>query len=101
MQGLVSRLNNLKIVLNGREEAHYRRGTNHHTDTHTFYEATILETSESMRIERGMTTVTIPANTMHTFLSSNNKIIWSLKVSGDISVWPDVDETFDILVRPR
>jgi hypothetical protein len=101
MNGATGRLRNLKITLSGREEAHYRRGTSSYTDQNTFYEVQILETSESSRIERGMITVTIPRNTMHSFKASDNRIIWSLKVTGDIGFWPDVDETFDILVRPR
>jgi hypothetical protein len=95
------RVKNLKITLTGCEEARYRRGTDTHTDKSTFYEAPIIETSDSMRIQQGMATVTIPANTMHSFEADDNKIIWSLKVKGDITLWPDVDEAFDILVRPR
>jgi hypothetical protein len=100
MSGMTGRLRNLKIVLMGREEAHYRRGTTSYTDKNTFYEVQILDTSETSRIERGMTTVTIPRNTMHSFRASDNRIIWSLKLTGEIGFFPDVDETFDILVRP-
>jgi len=101
MTGLVSRLRNLKIVLSGREEAHYRRGTTSYTDKHTFYEVQVAEAQDSMRIERGMTTISIPRNTMHSFTADDNKIIWSLKVTGEIGFFPDVDETFDIIVRPQ
>jgi hypothetical protein len=95
------RLKNLRIVLSGHEEARYRRGTDTHTDKSTFYEAQVIETTDRMRIEQGMTTVTIPQNTMHSFVADDNKIVWSLKVTGEISLWPDVDDTFDIIVRPR
>lgn len=101
MSGMTGRLRNLKIVLRGREEARYRRGTTNYTDNNTFYEVQILETSETSRIERGMTTVTIPRNTMHSFAASDNKIIWALQLTGEIAFFPDVDETFDILVRPQ
>ena len=95
------RLKNLRILLSGREEARYRRGTDHVTDKNTFYETTLTETSDTSRIEQGMATVSIPANTMHSFIADDNKIIWSLSVKGEIGLWPDVDETFDIVVRPR
>jgi hypothetical protein len=101
MSGMVSRLRNLKIVLSGREEAHYRRGTSSYTDKNTFYEVQIAEANDSTRIERGMATISIPRNTMHSFIADDNKIIWSLKVTGEIGFFPDVDETFDILVRPQ
>jgi hypothetical protein len=95
------RLKNLRILLTGREEARYRRGTDSYTDKSTFYEAQLMETSDSMRIQQGMVTVSIPANTMHSFVADDNKIIWSLQVKGEIGLWPDVDDTYDILVRPR
>jgi hypothetical protein len=101
MSGAAGRLRNLRIVLRGREEAHYRRGTNSYTDKHTFCDTQLVEATDTPRIERGMVTITIPANTMHSFASSDNKIIWSLQVKGEIGFWPDVDETFDLIVRPR
>jgi hypothetical protein len=61
----------------------------------------IAEANDSNRIERGMATVSIPRNTMHSFNADDNKIIWSLKVTGEIAFFPDVEETFDILVRPQ
>jgi hypothetical protein len=100
MTGMASRLRNVKIKLAGREEARYRRGTTTSTDKHTFYEAQVVEASDTMRIQRGMTTLTIPRNTMHSFTSDDNKIIWSLTVTGEIAFFPDVEETFDIFVRP-
>ena len=42
----------------------------------------------------------IPAGTMHSFSANNNKIIWTLTVKGEISRWPDVDESFDVTVGP-
>ncbi len=100
MSGATGRLRNLRIFLRGREEAHYRRGTDSRTDKHTFYETQLVEATDSGRIERGMVTITIPPNTMHTFASDDNKILWSLQVKGEIGFWPDVDETFDLVVRP-
>ena len=35
---------------------------------------------------------------MHTFTANNNKIIWTIKMKGDINRWPDIDESFDITV---
>ena len=37
---------------------------------------------------------------MHTFNADNNKVIWTLHVTGAIARWPDIDESFDITVRP-
>ena len=37
---------------------------------------------------------------MHSFGADNNKVVWELKVSGEIARWPDVDESFPITIRP-
>ena len=53
-----------------------------------------------MSIERGSGTIRIPAGTMHSFSATNNKIIWTLTVKGEISRWPDLDESSDVTVSP-
>ena len=60
----------------------------------------LLDTSSDWEIQRGSTGVEIPEDTMHSFTSANNAIVWSLFVHGDIARWPDVSETFEIEVRP-
>jgi len=100
LTGAASRVTKLTLTLQGREEARYRRGTDTHTDKHVFYTLVLAEASDPMSIERGSGTIRIPAGTMHSFASNNNKIIWTLTVKGDINRWPDVDETFDVTVSP-
>ncbi len=99
--GAVSRLAGLRITLQGIEEVRYRRGTDTYTDRHTFYDVPIIETSDGGRVEAGVATVNIPAETMHTFVASDNKILWKLCVKGEIPRWPDIDTEFPIMVRPR
>ena len=100
LTGAASRVSRLTLTLQGREEARYRRGTNTHTDTHVFYSVVLAEATDSMAIERGGGTIRIPSGTMHSFAANNNKIIWTLTVKGEISRWPDVDESFDVTVSP-
>jgi len=100
LSGAAHRVSALKVTLKGCEEARYRRGTDTHTDTHVFHEETIVDASHAMSIARGSGTIRIPANSMHTFTADNNKIVWTLQVTGDIPRWPNIDETFDIVVRP-
>jgi hypothetical protein len=101
LSGAAHRVRSLRLTLEGREEAQYRRGTDTHTDTSVFHRATLREVGESGGIERGTTSVRIPDDTMHTFTANNNKIIWTIKMKGDIHRWPDIDESFDITVTPR
>jgi hypothetical protein len=37
---------------------------------------------------------------MHSFEASNNKIVWAVKLHGEIAKWPDVDFEFPITVLP-
>lgn len=98
--GQASRINHLRIVLEGFEKATYRRGTDTHTDREAFASIELLDTSSDWEIHRSSTEVEIPEDTMHSFTSANNAIVWSLFVHGDIARWPDVSETFEIEVRP-
>jgi hypothetical protein len=100
LTGAASRVTRLTVTLKGREEARYRRGTDTRTDTHEFHSEVLAEATDPMSIERGSGTIRIPARTMHSFSAYNNKIIWTLTVKGEISRWPDVDESFDVTVSP-
>lgn len=101
MSGRTSRLKNLKIVLHAREVTRYRRDTKSYTVTNTFYKTQIVETNDPVCIERGMTTITIPQNTRHSCTADDKQIIWAVQVIGSIAFFPDVNETFDIIVSPQ
>jgi hypothetical protein len=100
-RGSAKRLTQLKIFLEGREEVSYRRGTSTHTDREVFAQLPIVETSDQHQIQHGTTSVTVPEDTMHSVAADNNKIVWEIKVAGEIPRWPDVDESFEVSVRPR
>ena len=99
-KGKVSRIQQLKIVLEGHEKATYRRGTDTYTDREAFASFELAASSLEWEIGRGSAEVTIPEDTMHSFASVNNGVIWSLIVEGAIPRWPDVSESFEIEVRP-
>jgi hypothetical protein len=85
------------LDMEGWEFATYRRGTDTTTDKSLFAKIIIADRPNA---SRGSSRVTVPANTMHTFNSENNKIVWSLQLRGDIRGWPDVTESFVIEVLP-
>jgi Protein of unknown function (DUF3592) len=99
--GFPGRIRRLRIELEGREEATYQRGTSTQTDRQVFATVTVVDTSERLEIPAGEAAVSVPADTMHSFAADHNRIVWSLKVSGDIRRWPDVSEEFELVVRPR
>jgi hypothetical protein len=99
--GNVDRVRAFTITLEGREEATYRRGTRTSTDKSTFATISIVDSTRGKDMRRGKAKVALPADTMHTFKSANNKILWSFKVKGDIPMWPDVGEEFSFEVLPQ
>ncbi|MBS0205746.1 MAG: DUF3592 domain-containing protein [Planctomycetes bacterium] len=100
LSGRTESIRELKITLTGIEKATYRRGTTTATDTSTFENLVIVETTEPFDMEQGTASVTIPADTMHSFDAAHNKIAWTLTVRGEIPWWPDVSASFPIVVLP-
>lgn len=100
LQGNPSRLESLKITIEGREEATYRRGTTTSTDKHVFERITVFEAGPEGDFRGGRVMVPIPRDTMPSFSAPNNKICWALHVRGAIPRWPDVDEEFALTILP-
>jgi hypothetical protein len=100
VSGRTGMLNKLRVVFEGREEATYKRGTSTSTDTQVFAEIPVFETAEREFLSQGSARVAVPANSMHTFEGRHNKVLWRLKVHGEIPRWPDVDDEYPITVLP-
>jgi len=99
-RGSPNRIRHLKISLTGEEKATYQRGTNSVTDSSTFLETVLFETDVPGDMPFGEVPVTVPEFTAPSFEASNNKIVWSIKVHGDIRRWPDVKQDFPLTVSP-
>ena len=104
--GNYSRISRLTIRIEGRESATYQRhsssrnGDSSVTNTSTFAQLPITDTTRKMEIGNGRGSFTIPADSMHSFASRNNKITWSIILHGEISGWPDVKTEFPFNVAP-
>ena len=98
--GNTSRISHLEITLTAKESATYRRGTNSTTDHQFFVHQQIFETRDRASIATGEVTVHIPADSMHSFDAPNNKVVWAVKLHGDIAKWPNVNLEFPITVLP-
>ena len=98
--GRVHVLERLRLRLEGREEATYRRGTSSSTDRSVFADLEIANVTTRPELWSGSGSVTIPANLMYSFASEHNKIIWALQVHGQIARWPDLQEEFPVTVLP-
>lgn len=101
ISGRSGMLQKLRVILEGREEATYKRGTSTSTDTKVFAEITVFETTEREFLSQGGARVVVPPGLMHTFEAGNNKVLWRLRVRGEIPRWPDVDDEYPITVLPQ
>ncbi|MGC4072836.1 MAG: DUF3592 domain-containing protein [Nibricoccus sp.] len=99
--GSAKRLTNLRLFLEGREEATYRRGTDTKTDKEVFATLEIAAVSGMASGEPGQAKLRLPERTMHSFKSDNNRVLWVLRVKGGISWWPDLEEEFSFSIVPH
>ena len=100
-EGKASRIQRLRIFLQGCEQAVYTRGTDTTTDRSVFASIDLLDTQQSIEIESGTRRLSVPADAMHSFRSRHNSVIWSICVKGQIPHWPDVNDEFEITVLPK
>jgi len=103
-KGKVSRLKSLTITLRGKEWIRYKSGRgknrNDRTEQRVFYQKELRRTENAMEIRHGQTQVKIPSDTMHSFNSPRNKLIWEVELHGRINFWPDAKHSFVIAVVP-
>ncbi len=84
--GRYDRITHLRITLEGREEATYRRGTSTYTDKNVFARMELADTTQSYEIRSGRASVRIPDGVMHSLAADNNKVIWVVRVHGEIAL---------------
>ena len=94
--GASGRLQRLRIVLEGREEAVYRRGTSSVTDRHTFARIPVADVANGLEMTQGEARFQVPEGVPPSFQAGNNRIIWTLRIYGEIPRWPDVHEEFEV-----
>ena len=100
IDGRADKFTRLKILLEGREEATYRRGTDTSTDTHVFLEIPLFDSTDRAAFRSGSAQIAVPADSMHTFIAPNNKVLWRLRVEGQIPRFPDVKDEYPVTILP-
>jgi hypothetical protein len=101
LRGRSSRIQHLRITLEGMEKARYSQGTDNRVDTRVFARLPVVDTSDSRQIAEGQAQFIVPKDSMHSFCAPHNEIIWTIKVHGDIPRFPDVSDEFPITILPR
>ncbi len=90
----------LEILLEGVEEAQYRRGTDNVTDRETFASIPIVDTTDDYSMGSGSTAFSVPPDAVPSFTAGHNKILWKIKTRLEIANWPDSEEEFEVAVVP-
>ena len=98
--GRYDRIGRLVIRVKAREEATYRQGTNTTTDKNEFLTIDLVDTTRAVDFHAGKARFTVPADTMHSFNASNNRVVWHLAVHAHIAGRPDVKEEYPLVVHP-
>jgi hypothetical protein len=98
------KLKSLNVSLICEEEAVFRQGTNARTENRDVYRQTLqalagatIRPGEPLESEFDLP---IPAEAMHSFRASHNRIQWKLTVSGEIVGWKGFHRSFPVVVRP-
>jgi len=99
--GNSSSIERLEIFVECQEQATYRRGTDTHTDKSSLLKQTLVDTRFDSEIDAGKVTIEVPRDAMHTFDGSHNRIVWAIKVEGDIPLRPDVSRSCSFHVTPH
>jgi hypothetical protein len=100
LTGNASKVRNLRIYFEGREEATYTRGTKSTTDQAVFATIPIKEVPEAQSAS-GTVEFIIPANAIHSFNAPKNKIIWAIWVKAEVIRMPDIKDEFPFTVLPQ
>ena len=99
------RLRLLDVTLICIEEATYNEGTDIRTERKTVFEQRLLrkrgidvQPSEPFEADFEMS---LPKQAMHSFKSSNNRVLWKIVIRGKARDWPKQERNYTISVLPR
>ena len=88
----------LTIRLVGEERATYRAGSSTSIARDTFHDRMLLELEHPPVPLSGRVTVQIPAHAAHSLSAPNNIIVWEIRATAFIRIWPDVRRNVDLRV---
>lgn len=97
--GRAGKLRRARIYIEGSEWAFWKEKKNRQSHRRElFRRIELLDTGGP--VFQGIASIQIPGDTMPTFEGRNFRIVWELKVHGEIPFWTDVNETHRLEVLP-
>lgn len=97
--GATRRIRRLRLRLEAEESNSTGSGKNRRTTTRPLHSQLLFETEQPARIENGHTAFVLYENAPPT-RTGEPKVTWKLTLRGEIRLWPDVNESFEIEVSP-
>ncbi len=98
-------INRLRVFLEGATEGEYTTGSGKNrsrtVDTKVFLREEIFDSGERFDIARGEGDLTVPEHIPHSFEAPSNRIVYTLRVEGDIRFMPNLREQYRVYVAPR
>jgi hypothetical protein len=100
-RGRPGRIRRLLISLDGTEETEEGQGDDRTLKKEPVGAYELLDTSLPLEIAGGSTHVSIPPDARPSLMETDRRVVWTLKVSGEIRFWPDVAEEIQVTVHPN
>jgi len=99
VKGRAQRIRELAIAITGSEVATSTRSSDDtsSTETSVFFREQLAVVRDPREIAAGSAQITL-RDTVPSWEAPNNKIVWSIEVTGDIRHWPDIADHYDIRV---
>ena len=96
------KINQISFNLNLEESITYKSGKNSVTKNENVYNKNFF-TLNNIRSKNnfGEFIISVPSNLMPSFYTYGNKLTWSIIAKIDIENYPDINQNFEILVRPK
>jgi hypothetical protein len=101
LEGRTRALRRVQIRLVGCEKATYQVGTRSHTQEETFFDRAFVDLPAPSCTLGGQASIEIPSAAIHSLKAPHNEVVWELRFEGEIERWPDVKETYSLVVLPR
>jgi hypothetical protein len=88
------------LLLVGREEATYSRGSNSSTARAVFHEDVLFETTIPQAMDAGSVSLKIPDDAVPTFKGTHNHIVWRVCLHAEVPWLPDLRDEREVVVLP-
>ena len=99
--GRTERLRSLQISLSGLEQTVHQLSRSAYTRSRVFHRTVLFHSEARDQLSAGERQFVFPTNTMHSFESDHNSIIWTIEVRAGVAWLPRIKTEFLLTVTPH